>query len=1021
MTRARTAALLLVLAIAAAAAIAVVLPSRDPPDAPKRSEYGTAGPAVAVTRAPAGPEIPRPEGARGSMTLVGVAVCEDGRPFPGGIAVRPVGTDAEGAWTGPAPADATGAVRIDGLFAGTYEVRAAGEGEVRPCGELILPATEPVRIVVDRGAAPIAGRVLDAATGEAVAGARVVLWESERRDDSRLEAVTDEQGEFRIRSAIPELSFRVQADGYAPTYDRFIEPPEEVTIRLERGGRITGRVLDEGDEPAGGVTVIWDGDAEGGPDPVESGTDGRFEFPFVPGVQGVLTARGAGRVSRGPAQGVGLHVKALAPGETIDLVIRTVAAASIEGRVLGPDGHAVANARVRATPLENSAFQALEVTTGEDGAFRLPDLSPGDFCELRAVGPDGARVVEGPFPLRAGEAAERTLVLGATRAVEIRAVDEATGRGIPGAVVAVEDRVALTDADGRIALTGVPADELALTITREGYAPSPEGLRLPETGTTFEIRLHAAEPTPAEERIEQTEAGPRVRMEFRLVTLDGDHVASAGLRLEPETDESDWWGEYLRVHDGRAVCEVPADVRAIRVSTSDPESASGRPLPYLDLEDEAVPVKPGTTELVLPAGAEVRGRVLGPDGRGVAGVSVWVHGDDDGDGGESTTDASGEFVVRGVGRGQIVGNVGPPEGYTAEDDGHVAVGSPAETMTFRLRPVEPVVVRLLDGVGRPVARGRVELYAWGYFGRTPTSSAHADRDGFVRLPGRLRDHKYELEAHPPPERTDLAPRYDFEWKVVNSEIRLPAGGRVRGKVRDARGLPLAGARVHAWTAHDSADAVARADGSFSLGPLPCGAVALRASPPGTNPEQWPSPSVDAEVGAADVALVCGRPVVPDLRISGWPGSDANTVAEFRFDGLGVVRGAVEADGRVVFPPLPQGEIGDLYVGPSRAGELCVWAPDVPVDGTPRTFSLGAGRRIGGRLLLPEGASHTKVDIFAFGHWFHPETAADGAWSLGGLPPGRYRVEAFTVGPNGGIRAEGTVEADGTIELDLRGE
>jgi protocatechuate 3,4-dioxygenase beta subunit len=140
-------------------------------------------------------------------------------------------------------------------------------GEV-PGGRQATPGRDTSALPQVTGTATIKGLVLDADTGQPLRRAVVAL--SGRAQREPRSATTDDTGRFEIRE-LPagEYFLSVQKSGYARTslgQRRWNEPARTITLRegetvdvqtlpLQRGGVITGRVVDEVGEPVMDVAV----------------------------------------------------------------------------------------------------------------------------------------------------------------------------------------------------------------------------------------------------------------------------------------------------------------------------------------------------------------------------------------------------------------------------------------------------------------------------------------------------------------------------------------------------------------------------------------------------------------------------------------------------------------------------------------------------------------------------------------------------------------------------------------------
>jgi protocatechuate 3,4-dioxygenase beta subunit len=116
----------------------------------------------------------------------------------------------------------------------------------------------------------IAGRVMAEGTDAPIAGARIMLMPSGQPAGPMgmpSMAVTDANGRFVIEGVAPgNYHVNVQRAGFAPVSNLAEPPPtitvvagqslEDVVLRLQRGGVITGRVVDANGEPVPEVSIM---------------------------------------------------------------------------------------------------------------------------------------------------------------------------------------------------------------------------------------------------------------------------------------------------------------------------------------------------------------------------------------------------------------------------------------------------------------------------------------------------------------------------------------------------------------------------------------------------------------------------------------------------------------------------------------------------------------------------------------------------------------------------------------------
>jgi len=504
-------------------------------------------------------------------------------------------------------------------------------------------------------------------TGDVVAGGRpiagalveAVLYAArgERPFDPRANAVdraaTDARGGFQLRRLQQGKRYELLArrDGYFPAAVETTAPEEKRRIELASIRALSGQVKDPQGQPLAGVEIEVQPAIRAGRtpstlelrDPRESAgaplrTDARGRFllaaPPAAAIDAVFRKPGYAplslrRVRILPGDG---------PSDLGQVVLRPGSA--LQGRVVDTAGKPVAAAKVFLLEEEPPPFEDPSIAnrpsaeTSRAGDFAFRDLPAAVPLHL-FVRADGYRktVVRGIRPPR-----EQPLVVTLESGNVLRGVvvDEA-GSPVPGAAVEAtwpitlpgdpEHRlsamtasaVATTRSSGRFEIEGLPAGSMALTVEAHGFVSKD----MPR----FEV------PRPA--------GAPEVEVVLERGALLAGHITTtadepvAGARIavgDAALGVSDQEGQYL-------VEGAPPGRQRISVFHPDyPRFEATR-----DLGPEL-----NNFDVRLEAGAEVSGRVVDVEGRGVAGARVGLRGRGRGYATASATD--GSFVFPTVAR-----------------------------------------------------------------------------------------------------------------------------------------------------------------------------------------------------------------------------------------------------------------------------------------------------------------------------------------------------------------------------------
>lgn len=360
-----------------------------------------------------------------------------------------------------ADTDADGKVRIGGLSAGSYALRAVSGG-LTSATELAVTLAQGQEREVTLRLSPgmsVEVRVLDGESEPAtpLAGARVALAEA-GLSAFPVEGVTGKSGAVTL-GPIPHggASVTVSRDEFVSVTVAVPDVPGPLVVVLPRAGTIVGRVVDGRGFPVDGARIeIVGTDLRGMPvadDPrVARARDARFDRALAgprPLVQAGELGVMPGPLPDTPRGGLPSATAVGAPS----------GAAPSEGWLTGRDGS------FRARPVTPGRVRALvRHAQYVEGASDLVDLAPGGTAEVKIV-------------MRAGGLLEGRVVDAHDRPVEGAEITAMATRG-------TFERMTRADRDGAFAFASMP-EELTLLVERpagQAGAPTRVEARVPEGG-----------------------------------------------------------------------------------------------------------------------------------------------------------------------------------------------------------------------------------------------------------------------------------------------------------------------------------------------------------------------------------------------------------------------------------------------------------------------------------------------------------------------------------------------------------
>ncbi|MGQ0614210.1 MAG: carboxypeptidase regulatory-like domain-containing protein [Planctomycetaceae bacterium] len=840
-------------------------------------------------------------------SIAGLVRVTAGAPVAGATVVLATDTPEGFSGRGEATSDAEGRFRIESILPGPitsvivlvpgWPPLVSGSGHASPVLALIKAGEEATCEIVIPGGVAVRGVVVRGEEGAPAPGAAIRLLRVQQNYLADFATgMADASGRFTLEG-IPPGSYAIEAaDGMwarkprrnswqqSPlTIDLDVvegtEPPEQ-RIRLEATGIVEGRIS-EGSRLANhsgvGLQVgdLWES--------AQPDATGFFRFSNVaPGKNLVVQSWSP------PAKSEPFDVEA---GKVTNVTLGAGALPDFEGTVTDRQGRPVSGATVNAAPgdgqqggvvqqIQNNSWMA--VTTDAAGRYRLivqewlrqqgAALTWYVMASHRDYASALLRVDKLPAK---GETARLDFLLEEGLMLTGR-VEWEGGRAAVNAMIAVNPVVAPPPAtqgapeapqhagtmrsvvageDGTFTLTGLTPGSYtisaALTGGSSGSQPVEAGangilLRLRETAFIGGVVITSeGRPVPG---ARVTALGPRGERRGNTQTSGDGRFRIQGLER----------GSYsLEASPGREAWQRPLFFETTRVDGV----ATG-------VDDARIEVK---------RGGKVSGRVVGPDGRPAAGITVVamsLEGKAGGRGWDTpnpsgTTNGKGEFTVEGIG-GKEVELIAAGAGFQPA----MRRAAPGDSsVEMQLQACETVEGTLLGPDGAPAAG----LWIWGNAvspdaqqklndimqraGQTLqqsgvlNSGGQADGDGrfILRFPF---PGEYYVNARN--EAGVLRP-VRVRTGARGVTLRLQRGLTLKGRIVDPEGRtirPDAAAQLMFWinVMQDGqwvGNVQAQADGTFELTQVPSGPITIQA----WASKNWKPGTVEAEAGASDVRVV----------------------------------------------------------------------------------------------------------------------------------------------------------------------
>jgi protocatechuate 3,4-dioxygenase beta subunit len=668
----------------------------------------------------------------------------------------------------------------------------------------------------------------------------------------------------------------------------------------------------------------------------------------------------------------------------------------VEGQVVDEQDAPVAHAMVAI-----DANPPIVVETDGDGAFAFEGLIHRDYyieatAGDRYAGPARLRLSEKPEPI--------TLRMHEGGSALVTVTDRASAAPVAGAEVELRSALtwkATTNADGVAKLTGLGAGFSPLVVRATGYAEAATMLRTSATPDPVEhLAVSVARGAALSGRVVDDTGKPIARA--RVVASSASEVLTVA---DPPLDA------VLTDADGSfSIPVLSAGTWRITASSGDFAPTTTAPI-AVDGEHAR-----GGIEVELVPGSVVRGTVTDASGAPVpaADVSVVVHGFLPWRTRRQTsTDASGSFVIRGLERRAVDVVASHETGASAIVPVDLAANR-EQDVRLTLDLTAEITGTVVDERGQPLAGAPViaepestgdamDRAAWGVRGVQETVTDQGGEFHVGGLPG----GSYTVRAaRPGAAESALWLSTGVVTTPSSAPIRIvvAAEGRVLGRVRLADGKPVTAFTIALGNTRPRP--ISSQDGTFAVA-APAGTYALTVAGPGfvtTGHDVTVAAATDTDVGT--LAVTAGRSISGRvLDETGMPVAGATVAAGSLLSGGGAELyiehesiaakdTRTDADGRFVLAGFPPASLTIVAGKPNAGRSASVQLPPGP-DSVTLDLVLAATSSLAGKVTRNgQPLADTMIIASPIGAmWsnFFVTTGPDGAFAFDALAPGAYVV------------------------------
>ncbi|MCB0967936.1 MAG: carboxypeptidase regulatory-like domain-containing protein, partial [Ilumatobacter sp.] len=650
------------------------------------------------------------------------------------------------------------------------------------------------RILVDRVVAELPGAFIEGTVIGVTdpAGLRPLVTAS--NGTHTLTTTTFADGTFAFRDSRlggddPAGEWTLSIDGFGPAPLTTVTAPivdVEVTTPVD-WTPLSGVVTDESStDPVEGATVIVTDTTTGDSSAALTAEDGSYSFVGISPGDHAVTATADGQAS----ESAELNLSGGEGAQSLDLVL--LAVGSVSGRVVDPDGAAVANADI--SVLTDGGERSS--TTAADGTFDVDDVPPGDVTVVvTATGWAGRELIVPVVADQDTDTGDVEVVDGGTIS---GTVVDAADQPVVGATVGADTEAsptATTGADGSYTIDDVAPGVVEVVAEADGFV---------DASTTVDVTVDAST------TVDLTLAADR-RVDVTVVADPGaSPVADATVRMTA-TDAAG-------VEMAGGVTDASGEV-----------TISGlEPGPYaVSVEGRTVPVDLTSSNaqvtVTIPEPHTITGRVVDASATPLVDIVVEVRSDGAESDllGEVVTAADGRFTVEAAGGQPVVLLVADPlaglrrtavaaaVGGTSTDVGDLAPVATTLTVEMPWLVGDDEALLVLSPAGSETEDA---LGTWAI----NTTAPPVTEAEFAGVP----DGDYHLTYSDDVTtfRTEISASGDS-----TETLTMPDLGLLSGIAVDDLGAPLADAVVTAWSATGLELQVSSSEsGAWNLGRVPIG-------------------------------------------------------------------------------------------------------------------------------------------------------------------------------------------------------